>query len=337
MVTPKQMKDIVTVELNNNFFSAVQTVCSGQNSTTLYYAGHTAESKTTPLSARTLFDLASLTKALFTVPAVYRLFEAKQLTPNTAVHDFFPSLHPRITVYSLLTHTAGLPAWKPFYKIVEPHDSYEQKKQKIIKNIALFTPDFSKRYSDLTFLLLGFLLETITEQPLNSLFEKLKQEICPSSNLTFAAQPLSKAKCVATSYSDVRKMVCHGVVEDENCYALGGVTGHAGLFGSAKDVADWISALLRTPWFTRWFAKTNGAGFDVPEGEHSSYGTHTPADAVGHLGFTGTAFLLSPKEQQIGVILTNRTHKNSEKHQWKQRIKSVRQAFFDNCFSKTTR
>ena len=129
-------------------------------------------------------------------------------------------------------------------------------------------------------------------------------------------------------FSTIRNRVCHGEVEDENCSWLGGVTGHAGLFGSANDVIQWIFALLGTDWFPAWLELTNRAGFDTPEGAESSYGDLISEDTAGHLGFTGTAFSFSPSNKSATVVLTNRTHTDLNKDGWKQRIKKIRRQAF---------
>lgn len=315
-------------ELQNGLFSAIQISHRSPADYDSFFQGFTTDKLQIPINQSTQFDLASITKALFTAPAFYHLFSQKKIAPETKASQFFPQLPNNITILSLLNHSVGLPAWIPFYEEQSLSNNYQDRKESIIDTISHLTPDYKKRYSDLTFLLLGFILEEIHRKPLQTIFQQLKKEINTTSMLRYAVPYIEKEESVATMFSSIRNRVCHGEVEDENCYWLGGVTGHAGLFGSADDVVHWIFALLETEWFSEWLDRTNRAGFDVPEPPESSYGDFVSGDSVGHLGFTGTAFLFSKLEKSATVVLTNRTHTNPNKDEWKQRIKKIRRQAF---------
>lgn len=322
------MHQLIEQELQNGFFSAIQISHHSPDAQSSFFRGFTTNQSQIAINQSTQFDLASLTKALFTAPAFYHLFSQKNVTPETKASLFFPQLPNNITLLSLLNHTVGLPAWIPFYEQQSLSNNYQNRKRSIINTIAHLTTDCEKRYSDLTFLLLGFILEEIYHEPLQTIFQQLKKEIHTTSALQYAVPHIDKKNSVATMFSTIRNRVCHGEVEDENCSWLGGITGHAGLFGSADDVIQWILALLGTEWFSTWFELTNKAGFDTPEEPESSYGDFVSKDTAGHLGFTGTAFMFSKSEELATVVLTNRTHTDADKNGWKQRIKKIRRQAF---------
>ncbi|MCK5809188.1 serine hydrolase, partial [bacterium] len=321
------MDKLIKQELQNGFFSAIQISSFSSQNQECFFSGFTTNESLVAIDSSTQFDLASLTKALFTTPAFYRLFAQKEIQPNTKLSSFFSSFSDDITLLSLLNHSAGFPAWIPFYEKSQL-TCYADKKRAVIDAIAQMTPDYHTRYSDLTFLLLGFILEEIYSQPLLSLFGELKQDVVPLSAMRYLPSEGIRRATVASSFSPVRQALSQGSVEDENCCWLGGVTGHAGLFGSSDDVGQWVFSLMEKEWFREWFARTGKAGFDTPEPVNSSYGDNNPSDAAGHLGFTGTAFLFSLSERMVDVVLTNRTHTDPNKEEWKQRIKKIRRQSF---------
>ena len=277
----------------------------------------------------TQFDLASLTKAIVTVPVFYSLFSSKELSPDEKISRFFKDFRSDITISELLSHTSGFPAWLPFYELVSAEKSLEERKKEVEKIIFQHgTADKTKCYSDLNYLLLGFILEKTFSQPLDKIFENFKRFNHLDCDLTYGPQE----KTPKTAFSKMRNAFPEREVEDENCRFLGGKTGHAGLFGSAVDVVLYFDSLLKTPWFLPAAQKTGFAGFDRPEGDDSNYGKSAKSRYIGHLGFTGTAFLVDPETKTIAALLTNSTHPDPDKSERKERIKRVRQNFFDSVF-----
>lgn len=275
------------------------------------------------------FDLASLTKAIVTVPVFYDLFASGKLSENEKISRFFGDFRSDITLLELLSHTSGFPAWLPFYELVPAEKSLEERKKEIIKIIFEHeTSGRTKCYSDLNYLLLGFILEKIFNQPLNEIFENFKKINGLNFDLTY--NPAKRTP--KTAFSKLRNDFPERTVEDENSWFLGGITGHAGLFGSAADVVRYFESLLKTPWFMPRAKELNFAGFDRPEGSDSNYGKSAKSRYFGHLGFTGTAFLIDPDTKTIAALLTNSTHPTPGKPERKERIKSVRQQFFDTAF-----
>ena len=279
----------------------------------------------------TQFDLASLTKAIVTVPLFYNFFAVDTLSENRELHSFLGYLgcKSRVTLYELLSHTSGFPAWLPFYELLPAYKFMKRRKNEVAKIIFEHqTSDKTKCYSDLNYILLGFILEGFNI-PIDRNFTDFKAFHNLGSVLTFNPQE----KTPKTAFSKMRNAFPEREVEDENCWFLGGKTGHAGLFGSAVDVVLYFDNLLKTPWFMPTAQRLDFAGFDRPEGNDSNYGKTANPKSFGHLGFTGTAFLIDPDKKVIAALLTNSTHPVPEKPERKERIKKVRQLFFDSVLS----
>ena len=274
----------------------------------------------------TQFDLASLTKAIVTVPLFYSLFASKEILPSDEISRFFGGSGKEITLYELLSHTSGFPAWLPFYKLVSAGKSLEERKKETEKIIFEHkTSEKTKCYSDLNYLLLGFILEKIFNQPLDLIFRDFNKINGLDSRLTFDPEN----ETPETAFSEMRKVFPERSVEDENSWFLGGKTGHTGLFGSASEIVSYFDKLLKTPWFFPVAQELGFAGFDRPEGYDSNYGKSANPASFGHLGFTGTAFLIDPDRKIIAALLTNSTHPVPDKPERKERIKKTRQRFFD--------
>lgn len=281
------------------------------------------------ISGSTQFDLASLTKAVVTVPIFYDLFASEGLKPDEKISGFFGSSGKEISLYELLSHTSGFPAWLPFYELVPAEKSPEERKKEVEKIIFEHeTADKTKCYSDLNYLLLGFILERIFHQPLDVIFKDFCRRNALHSRLTYHPE----RRTPKTAFSKLRNNFPEKTVEDENCWFLGGITGHAGVFGSASEVVSYFYSLFETPWFLPTAEELGFAGFDRPEGNDSNYGKSAKERYFGHLGFTGTAFLIDPETKTIAALLTNSTHPTPDKPERKERIKKARQQFFDTAF-----
>jgi CubicO group peptidase (beta-lactamase class C family) len=225
----------------------------------------------------------------------------------------------------LLNHTSGYPAWIPFYEKIDLRLKTGERKKAVSKIILETTPGKNVYlYSDLNYLLLGFILERVYQKDLDTILE----EFLKRNNL----QKLSfgtKDKAPLTAFSSLRNRFPNGEVEDENCFFLGGKTGHAGLFASAETVRNHMIKLINLEWFQTVGNDLDFPGFDRPQGENSIYGKNSTPDMIGHLGFTGTAFISDPKKNKTAVILTNSTHPTPEKTERKERLRKVRQMYFE--------
>lgn len=293
-------------------------------------------------SLNTIYDLASLTKPLVTGMLCAQLFEKGELTLDSAVAHYLPEFErtdrQMITVRELLTHTSGLPAWRPLYVLAE---SKRERALGIIANEALeYKPGTRVVYSDLGFIVLGFLLERLTGTELGKLaqaeiIEPLKLQhtffnpemalqtgiaACETGN---AYEREGARSSGAENYSSWREHVIWGEVHDGNSYFLGGVAGHAGLFSTANETlrlatqflahqSELLNADTCTELFTRnmteGLEEARSFSWQLAQSPESAAGPALPAGSFGHSGFTGTSCWLDPHHQRVFILLTNRTH-----------------------------
>ena len=275
----------------------------------------------------TVFDIASITKVVLTVPLFYNLIHKKELHPDYMVSKFFNSISDSVTLFELIDHSSGYPAWIPFYDEIDSILSIEERKSEAVRIISEMKREKGDRiYSDINYIMLGLILEKIHGKPLDAIFSEFLIENGIKTGICFNP----KNAVPLTSYSTLRKNYPDKTVEDENSFFLGGKTAHAGLFASAKETVNYFEQLLAKEWFRKVSLNLNFAGFDKPEGNNSNYGTNPdPENQIGHLGFTGTAILIDLKKEKIAALFTNATHPSAEKVDRKERIKKVRQHFFD--------
>jgi CubicO group peptidase (beta-lactamase class C family) len=274
-----------------------------------------------PTDTATVFDLASLTKVIATAPLVMRLVARRRLLLDTPVRCLVPAWRGRdrrdVTVLDLLEHSAGLTSWWDFYKRCRTAAEFAHE----IAELPLeYAPRSRSVYSDLGFLLLGFIVEGIGGGPLGAQFD----DLLGGTGLTFRPPP-ERRPAIAPTEDDTawRGRLLVGEVHDENAFALGGAAGHAGLFGSAGDVGRYARLVLQTfrapsalgaPWLLRRFVQrsrvpgsSRALAWDTMR-PTSSCGTRLSHAAVGHTGFTGTSLWIDPIRDLYVVLLTNRVH-----------------------------
>jgi CubicO group peptidase (beta-lactamase class C family) len=259
-----------------------------------------------PVGRDTVFDLASLTKVIVTSTEILRLVEAGRLDLDDPLALALPDLHQyvptapirQLTIRQLLTHEAGLPAVEPIYTW--------GKDPQTLKTLVL-QRDWTigeKVYSDIGFILLGLVIERLTGKPLSAL--------ALPKGLTFAPDPNQTA---ATESCQWRGRVIRGEVHDENAYALGGVAGHAGLFGTIDGVLGFARALMEgtvvgkaaMAEMRRPQSPTRGIAW---QRRHPGWagGALCSAETLGHTGFTGTGLWIDFERGYAWALLTNRVH-----------------------------
>lgn len=290
----------------------------------------------------TIFDLASLTKPLVTGLLCARLVEDGKLEIDRVVARYLSEFDlpdkSSITVRQLLTHTSGLPAWRPLY--LETGGDRAKTLEVISHQILESTPGTHVTYSDLGFIALGCLLERITASTLDEL---ARREIFAPLELrrTFfnpdRAWQTEVAACESAGNLYEREMCAHderalkhrwrehliwGEVHDGNAHFLGGAAGHAGLFSTADEtlrlaeqflaartrlLAPATCALFRTP-MTPNLNEARSFAWQLAATPEATAGTELSPDSFGHLGFSGTSCWIDPAPERIFILLTNRTH-----------------------------
>lgn len=307
----------------------------------------------TKLTQNTFFDLASLTKALATVPALLALMQEGKIAWDLNLDHIFkeeiPEDKKKIKINQLMSHCAGFPAHREYFKkLLEIKES--DKKNILLKWIfeedLIYIPGTNYKYSDLGFLLLGLIIEKESGENLeNYTKEKIFKPINLHNNLFFAEKEHNNFNYAATETCSWTGKMLSGKVHDNNCRALGGVAGHAGLFGTIEGVVQWCEYLLSQikgrinhPYYRsenlRKAVKKNitnwTLGFDTPSISGSSSGRFFSKSSFGHLGYTGTSFWIDPQKELIVVLLTNRVHSNNKNNFL---IKNFRPLFHDTIIS----
>ena len=275
-----------------------------------------------PAADDTIFDLASLTKVLSTTALVMRQVERGGVGLDDPVGRYVAQWRgpdrDSVTVRDLLSHSSGLPAHRHFYRELSGRAAFEAE---ICRTPLEYAPRSASVYSDLGFMLLGFLLEDVA--PLPAQFDAMRVQMGGIQELQFHPPGIWKPRTAPTQQNAWRNRLLVGEVDDDNTWALGGAAGQAGLFGTAGAVGECARHLLqvlegRSGAFRRdtleTFIARRGAvpgsralGWDtmLPT---SSCGTRMSPRAFGHTGFTGTSLWIDPDRGAYVVLLTNRVH-----------------------------
>ncbi|MEV7590900.1 serine hydrolase [Streptomyces sp. NPDC089922] len=299
------------------------------------YDGRTDRVREFPAAERiamaedTVFDLASLTKLFTSVLAVQQM-ERGRLELEAPVRRYLPEFtgggKELVTVRQLLTHTSGLRSWAPFYQ-----ESTPEGRLRLLWSVRPQEPPGSVyRYSDLNLIALQLLLERITGRTLDVL---LHDEITAPLGMhrTRYNPPFSWRRVTAATevqrppWSGLDRGLVWGEVHDENAYALGGVAGHAGVFGTAWDLAVLARTLLDggayagrrilrpasvellfTDYNTAFPGDDHGLGFELYQ--HWYMGAMATPHSAGHTGFTGTSLVLDPSTDSFLILLGNSVH-----------------------------
>ncbi len=285
----------------------------------------------------TIFDLASLTKPIATASAAMVLAGRGALRLDELVTHLVSEWRSierePVTIRDLLEHASGLPA-----RLVDPPPSTRREFEHEICTIRLeYEPRTRSIYSDLGFILLGFVLADVGGARLDVLFEGI---VARRPELQFGVPAADRVRAAPTDPMDIdprrgRKLV--GEVHDNYAAALGGIAGHAGLFGTAAGVGAFARMMLRgdrpfSPDLIAAFtARTTVPGSSRALGwdtmlPTSSCGEHMSRAAYGHVGFTGTSLWIDPARDRYFVLLTNRVCGGGTEAD----IRSIRRAFHDS-------
>jgi beta-glucosidase-like glycosyl hydrolase/CubicO group peptidase (beta-lactamase class C family) len=305
------------------------------------------------VDVRTMYDIASLTKVVVTTTLAAKLVEGDFPVPldlDAKVERYLPEWvasangqdlewRHKVTVRHLLTHTAGLPPFKEYWRTSK---SKQETVSRIFAEALDYEPGTKEVYSDLGIILMAEIIERLTGRALDDLaraqiFSPLGMKDTmyrPAKNLWPGIAPTEFDR-------NLRHRLVQGEVHDENAFTMGGVSGHAGVFSTAPDLAAFCQMLLNggvyrhhrvlkratIAQFTEPQPLSNGTrtlGWVVPT-EGSSSGHYFSAHSFGHTGFTGTSIWIDPDRQLFVVLLTNRVNPTREN----QKIAQVRPALHD--------
>jgi CubicO group peptidase (beta-lactamase class C family) len=298
------------------------------------YSGSAAlEPEREPLSPGTVFDLASLTKPLVTALVAVILEQDGLLDLDSPLADLLPgsgnSAYGSATLLDLGAHRSGLPAWEPLYAMEEDATAFPQ----AILSLPPGVEPGETLYSDLGYIVLGHVLETATARSLDRLFADVVAGPAGLGSLVFPGKAGIGRRAAATERGNrferslagdraagysFRDGMIRGHVHDGNAWAMGGVAGHAGLFGCLDDVAA-LAREIMTPHRLELGGRARGRllepagdggrtfGFQ-PAVQSSAASSILPDQAPGHTGFTGTSVWLDPESCRYWVLLANRVH-----------------------------
>jgi len=302
-----------------------------------------------PVTLDTIYDLASLTKVIVTTPLAMLLYERGQLDLETPVSVYIPEFsgdgRDDVVVAELLAHCGGLLWWTDLYQSFEGQSPIEAKRGYIEKICELpldYPPRSKSVYSDLGFLLLGEVLERLTQSTLDRLAADEVFSPLEMAEIQYNPPESLRPRIAPTEDDEWRGCVLRGIVHDENAYGLGGIAAHAGLFSTARAIVPFARMFLNAGALNdhRLFAaqtvqrfttranlvarSSRALGWDTPATESSS-GRLFSAASYGHTGFTGTSLWIDPERDFFAILLTNRVHPTREN----PKLASLRPRFHD--------
>jgi CubicO group peptidase (beta-lactamase class C family) len=320
--------------ISDNIFPGAVLLVSQEDSILFFDSyGHANLFSGAKMTRDTIFDLASLTKPLATAVSVMRLVELGNIhleqQLGRILSEFIPTEKARIRLKHLLYHTAGLPDYRPYYTALSNFPIQERVaalRELLVAEPLIHPIGKTVLYSDVGFMILRWVVEQESGCRLDQFVTETLYNKIELKDLFFIAldSPQPKHEFAATEECSWRQTVLEGQVHDENAYAMGGIEGHAGLFGSAAGVHMLLLNLLASydnnspgnlfdkdlvRFFFKRLPDTDKAlGFDMPSMQNSSSGKFFSPKSVGHLGFTGTSFWMDLTRKIIIIFLTNRVH-----------------------------
>lgn len=311
------------------FPGAVALVGSRAGILALASAGQLDANDPATPNERTIWDLASLTKVIGTTSAMERLVQAGKVDLDAPVQRYLPEWtgpgKDQVRIRHLLTHSAGLPAWRPLYKEAS---SPEQAMALVLATPLDTVPGVRMVYSDLGAILLGEVVRRVSGAPLDVFVGREVFTPLGMRETGWRPAPSLKPRIAPTEIDPWRQRHLRGEVHDENAYALGGMTGHAGLFSTAADLSrlarmylNWGTLdgvrVLDSTTIARFTARpetslsNRALGWEKPTGSNSAGHRMSPA-AFGHTGFTGTSIWIDPGNDIFVILLTNRVNPTRE-------------------------
>lgn len=297
--------------------------------------------------AATIYDLASLTKVVGLVTGIMLAVDERKLELDAPVQQYVPAFasagKERVTVRMLLAHASGLPAWLPLFREAGSRTEVFA----LVDTTPLSSaPGTVEVYSDLGAIILTQMLETIYHQRLDSLLERRVFRPLGMSATGYRPGSDQRDRIAPTEMDPWRGRLLRGEVQDENAAMMDGVSGHAGLFGSAEDLltfAEWMierwndgttergKGSARTdslvPSFPRSLiheftrrqnlvpGSSRALGWDTPS-PGGSAGSHLSPWSFGHTGFTGTSLWIDPERRLAIILLSNRVNPTRDNPRW---------------------
>ena len=317
---------ILSAIRSNNAPGAVLWLERNQATYTKAYGNRAVVPAREPMTAETLFDLASLTKVIATTPSIMLLCERGQIELDAPVHRYIPEFNQRgkeaVTVRHLLTHTSGLraglsatPAWSGYDKAI----------QLACDELLVSPPGTAFRYSDINFVLLGEIVRRVSGRRLDEFAAAEIYRPLGMDDTGFLPSVERRGSIAPTEV--LTNLVLRGEVHDPTARRMGGVAGHAGLFSTASDLARFCRMLVQRgeldgkrifqPETVELMTSVQspsvvpsrrGLGWDIDSGYSGPRGSHFPLGSYGHTGWTGGSIWIDPFSRTFLILLANRNH-----------------------------
>jgi beta-N-acetylhexosaminidase len=324
----RRVDSVVYDGIRDSAFSAAQlaVVKDGELIWDRAYGKYSYDAASREINGDALFDLASVTKVIATTSAIMKLYDQGLLRLDDPVSKYLPAfkdgLKATMTIRHLLLHRGGFP---PFRKFWEFCPTSAAMMDSVFATPLIAAPGDTTIYSDLGFMTLGKIVEKVAGRTLAEFTQREFFEPLGMRNTAYLPDPELRRRAVATEYDSLwRKRLVQGTVHDENAEFMGGISGHAGLFSTAEDLAVFVQMLLNGGTYggKRYLRESTIAtfvatgqeggerwlGWDKKSPKGSSAGSLFSASSYGHTGFTGTSVWVDP-DRHLGVIfLTNRVH-----------------------------
>jgi CubicO group peptidase (beta-lactamase class C family) len=289
----------------------------------------------TPVSMETLFDVASLTKILCTLPAIMQLVDTGAIDLRTSIGtylSYLPNTIKNPTVEQLLCHRGGLPALITEEQLTQDQPLNREGILSILERCLVNPPGYSTQYSDIGYMLLGWLVEEVSRTRLD---QYAKEHIFSPLGMNHTLfNPLNTENVAATRFCDMRQKILQGETQNIVSWSLGGVAGHAGLFSTVPDVLRYGITVMENPELIFSRQRLNQTLVDHGDGRGLGWmlaqtlpnvKNEWPQDSFGHTGYTGTSIVIMPSNELVLVLLSNRTHPNMVN----PAIQALRQEFHD--------
>ncbi len=333
-----RVREYVASQVDSAYPGAVVAVGRHGRLALLAAVGHYGANDLRPVEPETEYDLASLTKVIGLTTACMILVQEGKLDLDAPVQRYVPEFRgaekDRVTIRLLLTHSAGMHWWRPLFREATDRSSAIA----LVDTTPLdTTPGTHFVYSDLGAILLMQVVERITGERLDHYLARRVFEPLDMTATRYLPPETWKSRIAPTEIDTVfRHRLIRGEVHDENAGRMGGVSGHAGLFSNAPDLArfaTWLMAVragrvspspgpgvhppaltseIVTAFTTRQNippGSTRALGWDTPsDSGYSSAGTKLSRRAFGHTGFTGTSIWMDPDNDLFVILLTNRVN-----------------------------
>ncbi|MEA2724072.1 MAG: hypothetical protein QOH59_1843 [Gemmatimonadales bacterium] len=313
----------------------------------VYATGRLTRDEPAPAEPTTVYDLASLTKVVGLTTAVMLGVDDGKLELDAPVQRYLPAFagagKELVTIRLLLAHASGLPAWRPLFQETETRE----KAFALADTTALSSPPGTTDvYSDIGMIVLTQVVEAVYHERLDSLLARRVFQPLGMTSVRFLPTT-ERGRIAPTELDPWRGRTLRGEVHDENAARLDGVSGHAGLFGSAPDLltfGEWMVAVRRydgtvvsqaglssgptaVPPLSRSIVEEFIRRQNLVPGSHRALGWDTPSPgssagvllspaSIGHVGFTGTSLWIDPERRLVIVLLSNRVNPTRANAAW---------------------